>query len=325
VVQTGSWKLLLSVGVLYVSLFIATGLAFRAVPRPLPFDAPPGLFAEGRARATTSYLADTIGHRQVSTLGEEAAAVYLLGEAGRIASFAGAHRPDLDVEVVREQVTGSIGKQKAFKFELANVYNNLTNIILRVAPKGNYSQGRAVLVNAHYDSTLGSPGASDCASCVGVALEMARVLVANASLQLHSPVIFLLNGGEETLMQASHGFMAMSPYATKLGAFINLESTGPWGPDLLFQHTGDWTLRAYARSAPYPRGNTVCQDFFELGVIPADTDFRMFSYRHYGDVPGIDVAFLFDGTAYHTSQDRTARIREGTLQAMGENMLASAL
>ena len=119
--------------------------------------------------------------------------------------------------------------------------------------------------------------------------------------------------------------MASSAFSKELGAFINLESTGAWGPDVLFQHSGDWTLRAYSRVAPYPRGTTVGQDFFELGVIPADTDYRMFSYRQYGSVPGIDVAFLFDGTAYHTNKDETKRIRAGTLQGMGENMLATVL
>jgi hypothetical protein len=92
---------------------------------------------------------------------------------------------------------------------------------------------------------------------------------------------------------------------------------------VVFQHTGDWVLRAYARAAPFPRGTTVAQDFFELGLLPADTDYRMFSYRHYGALPGIDVAFLFGGTAYHTARDEAARIRPGTLQAMGQNMGAA--
>ena len=39
-------------------------------------------------------------------------------------------------------------------------------------------------------------------------------------------------------------------YARHLGAFINLESTGPWGPDVVFQHTGDWTLKVGDRGAP---------------------------------------------------------------------------
>ena len=45
-------------------------------------------------------------------------------------------------------------------------------------------------------------GASDCASCVGVLLELARVIVANPSVRLESPVIILLNGAEETFLQA---------------------------------------------------------------------------------------------------------------------------
>lgn len=109
-------------------------------------------------------------------------------------------------------------------------YNNLSNVVLRVAPRSTPgSTAPAVLVNAHFDSVLGSPGASDAASCVAVALEMARAMVAGGAAALPAPVVFLFNGGEETLMQASHGFMAASKYAKGLGAFVNLESTGPWG------------------------------------------------------------------------------------------------
>ena len=39
-------------------------------------------------------------------------------------------------------------------------------------------------------------------------------------------------------------------FARGLGAFINLESTGPWGPDVVFQHTGDWTLQVCAGCVP---------------------------------------------------------------------------
>ena len=37
-------------------------------------------------------------------------------------------------------------------------------------------------------------------------------------------------------LQAAHGFMAK--YDRPLGAFMNLESTGPGGPDYVFQQTG---------------------------------------------------------------------------------------
>lgn len=50
------------------------------------------------------------------------------------------------------------------------------------------------------------------------------------------------------------------------------------------------------------------------GLIPADTDYRLFSYRRAGTLPGIDVAQVFDGLAYHTNQDVADRVRPGTLQ-----------
>ena len=73
---------------------------------------------------------------------------------------------------------------------------------------------------------------------MGTALELARVLIASPAINLTSPVLFLFNGGEETVLTAAHGFMAASKWAPGVGAFINIESTGPAGPDVLFQHTG---------------------------------------------------------------------------------------
>lgn len=59
--------------------------------------------------------------------------------------------------------------------------------------------------------------------------------------------------------QASHGFMKSSKWVDKVGAFINLESTGAGGLPLLFQYSGHWTLAAYARGAKNPRGTVIGQ------------------------------------------------------------------
>lgn len=61
------------------------------------------------------------------------------------------------------------------------------------------------------------------------------------------------------LVQASHGFASSSKWAPRIGAFINLESTGNGGPDVLFQHTGHWTVSTYAKSALTPRGSVIGQ------------------------------------------------------------------
>ena len=175
-----------------------------------------------------------------------------------------------------------------------------------VAPAGVSPAVKGLLIASHFDAGLGSPGASDAASCIGVMLEMARALAADGNSTLAAPVVFLFNGGEETLsqvgsatalqraacytrcdapsrdyfalmagclqdrqlagacsciivqhtplggqllnlthpesvlasLQAAHGFMQHSAHAENLGAFINLESTGPAGPDFLFQSSG---------------------------------------------------------------------------------------
>lgn len=56
------------------------------------------------------------------------------------------------------------------------------------------------------------------------------------------------------------------------------------------------------------------QDFFEAGILPADTDFRMMSSKYLGHLPGVDIAFLLDSGAYHMLVDVPERIRPGTLQ-----------
>lgn len=86
-------------------------------------------------------------------------------------------------------------------------------------------------------------GASDCAACVAVALEVARTFVQNPGLALPAPITFLLNGGEEPILPAAHGFITQSSFVKDLGAFINLESTGPGGPDVIFQYSGTSCLR----------------------------------------------------------------------------------
>lgn len=48
-----------------------------------------------------------------------------------------------------------------------------------------------------------------------------------------------------------------------------------------------WLVAAYAESVPHPFGSVIGQEFFELGLIPSDTDFRIF--RDFGQIPGTCV------------------------------------
>jgi hypothetical protein len=64
-------------------------------------------------------------------------------------------------------------------------YTNITNIIVRLScpeePNDMHGERRpcednAILVNSHFDTTLGSPGATDDGSGTAVMLEIIRVL-----------------------------------------------------------------------------------------------------------------------------------------------------
>jgi Zn-dependent M28 family amino/carboxypeptidase len=70
---------------------------------------------------------------------------------------------------------------KHYRFDMMGkrvykTYADLTNIVIRVSDGTPEGKEHAVLVNAHLDSTLPSPGAADDALSVGVMLECIRVL-----------------------------------------------------------------------------------------------------------------------------------------------------
>ena len=65
------------------------------------------------------------------------------------------------------------------------MYANMTNIIVRLSC-GPQCDENAVLLNAHYDTTLGSPGAVDDALPIGVMVELIRILSQRPALKKNS-------------------------------------------------------------------------------------------------------------------------------------------
>ena len=64
----------------------------------------------------------------------------------------------------------------------------------------------------------------------------------------------------------------------------------------------------------------VGQEIFQSGAVPSDTDFRIF--RDFGNIPGIDMAYVAKGYVYHTEYDTIEQIDNGTVQRAGINLLA---
>lgn len=73
---------------------------------------------------------------------------------------------------------------------LYKTYVNLSNIVVRISDGTLEGKEHALLVNAHLDSTLPSPGAADDGLAVGVMLDCMRVLVETPEWSPRHSVIF---------------------------------------------------------------------------------------------------------------------------------------
>lgn len=90
----------------------------------------------------------------------ESAAQYVLQEVNTIAEMAKGN-PALEAIVDREQTTGGINAEFAGA-RVTSAYQNLTNIILYIAPSDISSAAMppAVLLNSHFDSVFGTKGST---------------------------------------------------------------------------------------------------------------------------------------------------------------------
>ena len=64
------------------------------------------------------------------------------------------------------------------------------------------------------------------------------------------------------------------------------------GQEIVFQAGPEnpWLIKTYAEVAPYPSAQALGQELFQSGIIPSDTDFRI--YRDYGGIPGVISIYI---------------------------------
>ncbi|XP_030625487.1 endoplasmic reticulum metallopeptidase 1-like [Chanos chanos] len=257
-----------------------------------------------------------VGPRPVGSPENEVLTVnYLLDQIAHIQSETSAGLHTISVDIQRPTGSFSIDFLGGF----TSYYDRVTNIAVKLEPKAGAQH--LMLANCHFDSVANSPGASDDAVSCAVMLEVLHSL-ANLSSPLKHGVVFLFNGAEENVLQASHGFITQHPWAKQVRAFVNLEAAGVGGKEVVFQ-TGPenpWLVQAYVHAAKHPFASVVGQEVFQSGIIPSDTDFRI--YRDFGNIPGIDLAFIENGFIYHTKYDTPDRILTDSIQRAGDNILA---
>ena len=190
----------------------------------------------------------------------------------------------------------------------------MTNVVVRLSwPKAETDialfgvtlpKQRSVLINAHFDSYFGNPGASDDSVGIIAMVEVLRAL-SRTQASFRNPVIFLFNGGEEAHQTAAHGFITLHRWASEVKFLINIEAIGSGGREMVFQSNSGWLMEQYGQSAPYPHATVIASELFRnILWRTAATDWSTFINYGPADILGLDMAYIENGYVYHSSFDR---------------------
>ncbi|KAL0486661.1 hypothetical protein AKO1_012082, partial [Acrasis kona] len=105
----------------------------------------------------------------------------------------------------------------------------LTNLLVFIQPTNPPTKDETILLSAHFDSALYSPGASDDGTGVAVLLEVLRNFCSTDGLPENSrSVLILINDGEEAGLLGSE-MLSQHEWADNVTKFINIDSTGSHG------------------------------------------------------------------------------------------------
>lgn len=281
--------------ILAVCLLVWLGLRHLALPAPIAITAPPQAFSAQRAAITVATIA-----RQAHPTGTAENAQV------RADLVAALRRLGLEPEV-QTGISQSPGTQ---------TIGQVHNIIVRLPGT---SPAKSLLIAAHYDSVPQGPGAADNGASVAALLETLRALRAGPPLQ--NDIVCLLSDGEELGLLGARLFMQEHRLAKNIGLAINFDNRGNSGPAWLFETSAGnaKVIGGVAQSVPLPLGNSLLNEIYK--VMPNDTDLTVFKRAH---VPALNFAAAEGYMSYHTALDRPDTLNPGTLQHMGDTMLALA-
>ncbi|KAJ1406407.1 Peptidase M28 [Sesbania bispinosa] len=201
-------------------------------------------------------------------------------------------------EAIKETAKGNVDVEVDV-FPAKSGDSNLKHVVLKVSPKNVSHNNNSILVSANVDSVIFQEGEDDSSNNVAVMLELARGLSQSAH-GFKSSVIFDFRTAEDDASENPHSFMKQRFETVRLA--IDL----------------DGTLQKLYSSATHVNK---AQDMFGSGAKPSPTDFIDF-----GENAGLQYAFTdHNGVVYHTKKEKLDVLKPGSLQHVGENLLAFLL
>ncbi len=190
----------------------------------------------------------------------------------------------------------------------------LRNVIARLP--GRHPSG-ALLILTHVDSI--SYGAGDNASGAGVLLEAACAL--KAGKQLQNDIILLFEDGEEFGYLGGYAFALNDAPANPIRRVIGLD-TAAWGPVVLLQTTPENAslVQAYASSVKNPTAYGFFADA-DWNISGDTSEIQPFFER---GIPGLELEDPRAFSGKHSETDTLNSVLPGSLQQMGDQVLALA-
>lgn len=279
-----------------VALTVSASLAQRP-PAPLPASAPPGEFSAERAWTHLERITGDEPTPVGSAAGDDVRD-YLIDELSALG---------LDTELQRGTGVFSAGGVSAGRVD---------NVVATLPGR---DTTRTVAIAAHYDTTFGSPGATDDKASVAAILETARALTSGGTPR--NDILFLLSDGEEPGMLGASAFAEQHRAGSAGGVLLNWEGPGNAGPSTLFQTSRGAAdvVEGFADYAPHPVGTSMVPSLFHL--LSNHTDLTVLDEAGW---VGATWGFMDGRAYYHSSQDTVGNFDQASLQQHGENLLALA-
>jgi hypothetical protein len=292
-------RLIALLGALIAAALIAWTV--QQPPKPLPGSAPADAFSAERAMADIRGFASQ--PHPIGSDANHAARDYLVR---RMAALG-----------LAPQVRRGVGVEPR-RPNAAAVFGGEVENIVGVLP-GRDRTAPAVALMAHYDSVPGSPGSADDAAGVASALEIVRAIKARGVPA--RDVMVVITDGEEAGLLGADAFFRRDPLAKRVGYVFNLEARGDAGRVQMFQ-TGagnGGSVGLLKRTAVRPQASSLSVFVYER--MPNDTDFTV---SKQAGVPGMNYAFAGRQFDYHSPSSTPATMDPGTLQDLGQQVLAPA-
>lgn len=281
------------------------------VPRPRPLDAPVAAFSAARAMTDIEQIA-----RAPHPVGS--------AEHARVRAYLSERMTQLGLSPEEQSGPLSPGSIRRLKKEGGDpqAANNQAINLIGVLPGKDRSQP-AVMLMAHYDTVVGSPGAADDSTGVGAVLEAVRAIQARGPIE--RDLVVVLTDAEELGLDGARIFFGGHPLRDRIGAVVNLEARGGGGRAAMFEtgREAGPTVELFRRAAMRADGGTTATSLavFMYEQMPNGTDFTVPKDRGVG---GLNFAFIGRPAQYHAADSTPENLDQGALQHLGSQALEAA-